>query len=641
MSVNVVESDNTAVVSSSVSTVPPSQSTALLTSDKPEGIRLSNLPDADKACSAKAVDPVTKIDTSTSASSTLPARTSPPTLAKSIEPIESPLSCLPIEENKNSGSVHRERTIGEIPAEPSLAAEQKATGDPLSTAPNESGHLTAGPVGAAAPSGVIEGTPCSEVDVGTEIQSANVVTSEPATAESHLSTPIIAHPHPIAHPLGPEGASSAGSAEYRQSAVPNFSGHVTSRIGKRYHATADQLSALTVAFEANPSPSADTLLELSKKTLMPLQNLVLWFKNRRARSTRIPAPVPLVELSQSGRRSYVKSGIYSKKPKSTGQPTVNPGSEHVCSASISAAAQTTGILTARLTTLTSGTPAGGQMSDVNENVDTNAERLNIGGSSGRATIVGADDHLNDQSHHHHDDHSHDDEHHHTLHLHDHGDHTHHLHPHIPPHQHQDDHHHLDHEDGATEQVDGGSTLVEADVLDSCGLPTSMPASVFPATDEDSTTPGVAPAGVHLIIGSTRRIDAQDSQGPTETCKRRRVANMEVIGDANPCAAWDSETCHARFATFLSMSTNGRSNEQVDCALAIASKFFFDEMQNGLTLTSAVQILSQSRHVLEQLMESTLCKSGAKLNSGLSTTLHLFLEQIRSGRAADSCATFRP
>jgi hypothetical protein len=616
MSVRIAESEKPASAAS-LSAITSSQPSVQTTSSQPEGLGLQNSLYTVKSSSANAIDAGSKINYSTPPSPKLKTPTSSPTFGQSLEQIESLPACVPKEQNQKAELV--------------LVAEQKSSG-PILTGLNDSGDIAE--AGSPTEPTRLLGTSCSDGVVGNEKHPANV-TSELAPDECQPSAPM------IAHPLAPQVASSTAPAVSKPAAVPDFAGHVTSRIGKRYHATPDQLAALTVAFEANPSPSADILLQLSKKTLMPLQNLVLWFKNRRARSTRTPVPASSVETSQSGRRSYVKSGIYSKKPKSIGQSNVNPESEHFCSASVSTAAQTTGAMTACLTTLASDTTTVVEAPDVNENVDISAERLEIGGSPGGATTVrpSAEDISNGQSHHHHDDHSHVDEHHHTLHLHDHSDHTHHLHPHIPPHQHQDDHDHLDHEDDASGQVDGGSAIVEADVLDSCGLPTSMPASVFRATEDESTNPVVDPDGVHSIIGNTRRIDAQESQGPTETCKRPRVENIEVIGDANPCAAWDSETCHARFATFLSMSTGGRSNEQVDCALAIASKFFFDEMQNGLTLTSAVQILPHSRYVLEQLMDSTLCKSGAKLNSGLRTILQLFLAEIRSGRASNSCATF--
>lgn len=78
---------------------------------------------------------------------------------------------------------------------------------------------------------------------------------------------------------------------------------------ERYHASAEQLKQLIETFEENPCPPASTLNYLSENIGMPMHNLVLWFKNRRARSKSDKAtPV----ASGTRRRSYVKSGIYSR-----------------------------------------------------------------------------------------------------------------------------------------------------------------------------------------------------------------------------------------------------------------------------------------------------------------------------------------
>lgn len=77
---------------------------------------------------------------------------------------------------------------------------------------------------------------------------------------------------------------------------------------ERYHASAEQLKHLVAAFETNPTPGTKTLTYLCKTTGMPMHNLVLWFKNRRARHRKSQG----APSNPSGKRSYVKSGIYSK-----------------------------------------------------------------------------------------------------------------------------------------------------------------------------------------------------------------------------------------------------------------------------------------------------------------------------------------
>ncbi|PXF48330.1 Homeobox protein HD-5 [Gracilariopsis chorda] len=83
------------------------------------------------------------------------------------------------------------------------------------------------------------------------------------------------------------------------------------RGSERYHASGEQLKTLIAAFEQDPTPSAGTLNYLSASIAMPMHNLVLWFKNRRARHKRTHAN----QSSRGGKRSYVKSGIYSRNKR--------------------------------------------------------------------------------------------------------------------------------------------------------------------------------------------------------------------------------------------------------------------------------------------------------------------------------------
>jgi hypothetical protein len=417
-----------------------------------------------------------------------------------------------------------------------------------------------------------------------------------------------------------------------ESAMSVLDGCMTSRVSKRYHATPEQLSALMIAFEANPSPSAEMLVEISKNTGMPLQNLVLWFKNRRARSIRSPSGRPSIS-PETGRRSYVKSGIYSRKAKTAG--FVVPHRD-IVTTKRSWAQESTAI--PRCAAGTIPVSPADHMDDANANGSIAIERSETDGpvTCVNATGLSREDQSDGHRHHHHNDPAHD-VHHHTHHLHDHGDHdehTHHLHPHIPPHQHQDhDHDHLDHDTDGHGEGDDTAALPTNDILDSCGLPASMPTSVFPSNDDDGQDAVAVASTAQTGVTKTRPIESHGSQRPMATFKRPRVEYMEVIGEDNPCYAWDSETCLRRFIAFLSASTGGRSNEQVDCARGVASKFFFDEMQNGLTLTSAVQGLPLSLEVLDQLIDSAACKSGAKLNSGSRALLREYIAKLRSGRAA--------
>lgn len=94
-----------------------------------------------------------------------------------------------------------------------------------------------------------------------------------------------------------------GDAQVVTQAVP-----VRRRTTERYHPTPEQVKVLTASFGENPNPSAQTLHQLTEQINMPLQNLVLWFKNKRARSKTKPRVA-------GQRRSYVKSGIYSRASK--------------------------------------------------------------------------------------------------------------------------------------------------------------------------------------------------------------------------------------------------------------------------------------------------------------------------------------
>lgn len=97
------------------------------------------------------------------------------------------------------------------------------------------------------------------------------------------------------------------------------------RIPERYHPSAEQLKYLLQAFEEAPTPSAGTLTHLSNTIGMPMHNLVLWFKNRRARQKK---KYPAAQ-QKSGKRSYVRSGVYSRNPpkrKSAERAEVTPPS---------------------------------------------------------------------------------------------------------------------------------------------------------------------------------------------------------------------------------------------------------------------------------------------------------------------------
>lgn len=90
------------------------------------------------------------------------------------------------------------------------------------------------------------------------------------------------------------------------------------RSAERYHASTDQLRQLVQAFQQDPTPSAATLNFLSSSIDMPMHNMVLWFKNRRARHKKSNHPVGVQPPAKTGRRSYVKSGIYARAPKKGG-----------------------------------------------------------------------------------------------------------------------------------------------------------------------------------------------------------------------------------------------------------------------------------------------------------------------------------
>jgi Homeodomain len=561
---------------------------------------------------------------------------------------------------------------------------------------------------------------------------------------------------------------------------------------KRYHATPDQLQEMTALFAVSPSPSAEALNALSIRTAVPLQNLVLWFKNRRARANKrggtfVAAMVTAASQAdaasagtgedaedtpsfrtallepQSGRppsrRSYVKSGIYSKKT------AVNTAFSIAAAAAAASAAATAEATAAqaravKAAALAAAEAQSGSFQHQHAVAETTAGLHPDVAAAAVAAATIHDEHPLSHSHEH--DHMGTDHAHHHLH-------------HIPPHDHHHHHHddadHVEHADQVTHadhaahaaahaaHVHSAHAAQDADdaeaahaehavyaanvdhevcgdhadqppsdeVLDQLPLVTPPPGS-FPASDHEICTAISAqaeeaqPAKAALEAGlegpapipptNEEAIDGDAQSMATETnpvdaavaremaaspaapnsadterelllvtaaaasspggpasplslptklpprfdsrinaaaaaatevavtaasderdTKRRRVDMAhELIGDANPCSNWDSDACLNRFASFIAACTNSRFGEQVDGALAAARRFFFDELQNGLTITSAVQSLDQSLDALDQVMSGVTCKSGVKLNSGSRALLREFIFQIRSGRA---------
>ncbi|CAN8063017.1 unnamed protein product [Agarophyton chilense] len=154
---------------------------------------------------------------------------------------------------------------------------------------------------------------------------AAVAVSAPATITDFAVNKVVDDEHTrVANEFDPKGPQAPHQAI---SIAPRRVTEQSKRGSERYHASGEQLKTLVSAFEHNPTPDASTLTYLSEAIGMPMHNLVLWFKNRRARHKRSH----INQMARGGKRSYVKSGIYSRHKRvkhSHRQPapaTVPPG----------------------------------------------------------------------------------------------------------------------------------------------------------------------------------------------------------------------------------------------------------------------------------------------------------------------------
>lgn len=271
------------------------------------------------------------------------------------------------------------------------------------------------------------------------------------------------------------------------------------RIPERYHPSAIQLKHLIQAFEEAPTPTAGTLTRLSNTIGMPMQNLVLWFKNRRARQKKkFPTP-----SSKSGKRSYVRSGVYSRNPPKR-----------------------------------------------------KAER-SLSVPHPRDLAV------------------------------------------APP------------------DVSAHSLEMQRQV------------EMHPMAEEGQLRHEEAKSA-HELTGSKRNLTEDDN---AVKLKRMRFSGVnELIGEDNPCRVWDAQECYRRCMEFFHQCTGDNHSEQMKFARGVADKFFMQECQTGLTLTSAMQPLHKSVEVLDGVM-NMITEEGSLLNSGSRVVLYEFLAQIRSGKAA--------
>lgn len=582
----------------------------------------------------------------------------------------------------------------------------------MSTRPSD-GALTAAPaaavVSACVPSAAPAPVPVSALEAALVPTAAHVSVASPlpvsmsvpasmsvsASMSVPASTPA---PAPARAPASASGNVPAPTTATAPSRFP----------AKRYHATPEQLSELMAMFEKTQSPSAETLRELSERTTMPLANLVLWFKNRRARATKkldARGNVQTVSnIEPSGRRSYVKSGIYSKKKgRQRANPTSTPArprsqvradpqpeiAQHGVQSPSLAVGQAPAISAeARVQSLAHAHAAAqaraqacaeaqaashvhsraqsqdlahpnveAQVHVAHEHADSHAsdglpvadtarhvphDRMVHDLTDHHITVLDSGETVHEDEHHHPDcDQSHS----HSHHSHSH-DHSHdHSHAHIIAHHH---HHHHDHHDDA--EAPG---LVAHDIPTSCGHAEGGFAASSTYNQEGSHEGGVSVIGQvpsKALLGQKRVAPEEcsgvcggESQRGAEQAapvgeeppspKRVRQEYTEHVGDGNPCSRWDSDTCMARFSTFLAASSNSRVSEQLDNTRLAASKFFLEEMQSGLTLTSPFTSLEQSLADLEVAMDSVASATGVKLKSGPRVILREFVAQIRSGRAA--------
>lgn len=320
---------------------------------------------------------------------------------------------------------------------------------------------------------------------------------------------------------------------------------------KRYHPTAEQLKFLLEVFETNQSPDVESFHGLSQRIRMPLSNLVLWFKNRRARSNK------RCNESKLGRRSYVKSGIYSKKSKKS------------------------------------------ELHETEADHFEPTHRCDLSGVAAGSLSNGDDETLE----------------HHALHD-----------EHISCHHH---HHHLHHHHMHDIGLVPDASLPQSDVANVGAIVSNV---ILETCEQRTDVQDSCPVSDHVAM-QLRQQELPSARPQESEIKDHRYDTAEVIGDENPCSLWNTETCMARCVTFIEASIPPSRPDQVEGAKDVAKKFFSDEMQSGLTLTSAVQSLDQSLSTLDVIMDTTSSKSGSKLKSGTRVLLREFIAQIRTGKAA--------
>lgn len=287
---------------------------------------------------------------------------------------------------------------------------------------------------------------------------------------------------------------------------------------ERYHASGRQLRTLIEAFEKDPTPAVQTLNDLSTTIGMPMHNLVLWFKNRRARHKKTHPNQP----SKVGRRSYVKSGIYSRSKKRQHQQQGVAAAPVVVSAALPGA---------------------------------------IGGVHSPAGVM------------------------------------------TPGH-------------GIV-----STSMMIHETVDGQSVP--------------DLTPEQHDEGNNIILHNTPGKRRHDDQGIVEgnVVKRARYVGIkELIGDDNPCRAWDPNECDQRCVYFYEKQSVGCSEEQLSAAKLVSHEFFVSELQSGLTMVSAMQPLEVSVEILDNIMDR-LPADAPKLSSGSRVMMREFLAQMRSGDAA--------
>lgn len=348
------------------------------------------------------------------------------------------------------------------------------------------------------------------------VQDEHAVASAPD--QSHLAPAADQTPTAVAATAAIVGESPRGEED---AAYVNVNGSTDKEVRQRrksherYHASAEQLKHLIAAFEQDPTPSAMTLNLLCSTTGMPMHNMVLWFKNRRARHKKAnPSPA----VSKPGKRSYVKSGIYSRGPKSK-HDEINASLDAAAAAATAVTAVTVGV----------HPPA----PDLSHSVVMEAVDAHIAHAADIPAV--------------HDE-----------------------------------------------------VVVKTDYSDETGVKRAL-------ENDDETL-----------------------NGPV---KRQRFQGVkEVIGSENPCHEWDGNECLLRCLSFFYKSIGSAHERQMSVATTVSKAFFLGEMQNGLTLTSAMQPLETGVEVLDGIMEATSTE-GIRLSSGSKVIMREFLAQLRSGMAA--------